>query len=281
MDIYMEEQNLMFVSGMVLFAVLEALETGDLARLKLVISQFCFEDPQELIDNKLQGIARPFKELKARNIIRFPDEVREQSLINESTDKLDGECPCEVSFYGNEIFIRWTMPRIEFVWQCNSATKLAHIGMVIVEELFHIRQMITPNTRAITVLGTMLEFDAVKHIGQMDEDDKQLIAQVMESDVTFFFDTYFKPYVDRIQWFLDRADADDYHKTMTPQEFIQAIMYLTNKYGYAQEVGETLLADITSFIHMNPSMGIPMLLAEGLGEFIKRLVDCYKKYSQQ
>lgn len=270
-EIYIEKQRLMFISGMILFAVFESLDTGDLARLKLIISQFAFENPEELASVRLNDIAEPFKGLKSYNIVRYPDQVWEESMIDESTEKVSTDCPCAVSFYRGEVNVRWTIPRIEYIWQCQSAAKLAYTAMVIVEELFHIRQMITPNSRAITVLGTLLEFDAVSDTAQMEEPDRQLLAKLLENDVTYFFNTYFKIYTERIQWFIDRSTATDMHEPLTPAQFIESIMYLTSKYGYAEEVGETLLADILSFIEMNPELGLQMLLAEGLGKFVNKV----------
>lgn len=266
-DIYIEKQRLSFISGMILFAVYEALVTGDLARLKLVISQFCFEDSAQLADMQLNGVAQPFKGLQSHNIVRYPDEVWEETMLDESVEKVSTDCPCMVSFYRGEINVRWTLPRIETIWQCQSAEKLAYTAMVIVEELFHIRQMISPNTRAITTLGIMLEFDAVTDTSLMAEEDRELLKRLLETDVTFFFNTYFKDYISKIQWFLDRESSNDDHKPMSPQEFVSAIMYLTNKYGYAEEVAETFLTDILSFVQMNPELGLPMLLTDGLNKF--------------
>jgi hypothetical protein len=265
-----EKQSLMFLCGVIMMAAYNAVETGNLTRLKEILAQFCIEDPQELLENKLEGLAQPFKGLNPWSIVRYPDQVWEESLIDPSTEKVSTDCPCMVSFYRGEINIRWTLPRPEFIWQCESAQKLAYTAMVIIEELFHIRQMVTPNTRALTTLGTILEFDMVNEIPQMSKEDSTLITRLLEGDVTFFLQSYLGKYIASHQWFTDRFASDDEHKPMTPQEFIEAIIHLTKKYGYAEEVAECILEDIAAFTEVNPELSVQMFTDPSLGKFISK-----------
>lgn len=264
--IYCKKQKYTLVCGMITSAIYSALTENELDCLKLIISQFCYEKAGELADTNIISSVQIFKDLNLNNIYRFTDSVWVDSMLDEESEKVSADCPCMVSFYKGEINIRWTLPTQNAIWSCQSAHKLAYTAMVIVEELFHMRQMITPNTRAIATLGIMLEFDRVNDISNMEEGDKSLLTRLLESDVTFFLSSYFKG-IENLQWFEDRISANDDHKPMTPQEFISAIMYLCNKYGYPEEVGEDLQTNIEYFIEMNPELGSQMLETEGLEEF--------------
>ncbi len=261
-------ENLRFslISGVIMAAVFQALLADDTLELKLILSFLGAENPEELIAAEIKGM-QPFRDFKPHNIVRFPDEVREKSLLDDTTETLDGECPCEVSFFRGQVYVRWTLPRPKYILRCNSPKKLAHLGMVVVEELLHIRQILSPNTRAVNTLSTFYEFDAVPSIGHMEQQDQELLAAVLETDITLFFEKYFAGLED-LQWFNDRHNADDYHKTLSPQAFIDAIMYLSQRYGYIEEVIEYIVGDIHSAIESNPDVGVPMLLAPSLYQYV-------------
>jgi len=269
----LDKSNLLLVCGIIFLRVYEALTTGNLTMLKLVLSDFASLDPQELADMRLQDISQPFRGLQSYNIVRFPDQEWEQSMLDESTNKVSTDCPCMVSFYRGQINVRWTIPKIEYIWQCKSPEKLAYTALVIMEELLHIRQMVTPNTRTLTSLGTMLEFDAVPDTALMDEQDRELLSQLLENDVSFLFTTYLGQYskiFEQYQWYQDRTTASDMHKPMSPQEFISAIMYLTNKYGYPEDITETIKEDIDILSETNPDLALAMQQTNGLDDFINK-----------
>lgn len=265
-EIYQEKQRLSFIAGHIMYAIQLALRYDDPTKLKLILSQFGSEDTQDLIELSFGGL-KPFENLEPHNIIRFPDQVREQSLIDDSTEILDCECHCKVSFHAGETYVRWTLPRPEFILKSNSKLKLVHLGLVVMEELLHIRQIISPNTRAINTLSSMYFFDAVQSANQMEEKDQDLLSSILETDITYFQDKYFGDLQD-LQWFKDRHNASDYHKTLTPPQFIDALMYLSNKYGDIENVSENILDEIFSAIDFNPYIGFPFLLAPSLYKYV-------------
>jgi hypothetical protein len=267
-QIYLERQNLMFICGVILLGIYQALEMGELIQLKLMMSQFAHEDSSRLSEMKLNGFAHPFKDLKPQNIMRYPDEVWAKSLLDPDSSKVSIECPCAVVSYRGEICLRWTIPGMEYIWQCDSIEKLAYTAMVIIEELLHIRQVISLNAHAIIVLSTMLEFDMITDTSKMDKEDADLLSQVLENDVLFFLNTYFKRSIEQIQWFTDRIGATDMHKLMTPAEFIDAIIKLVSKYGYPHDLAATLIVDIEAFSLINPELGAEMLKASSLNGFV-------------
>lgn len=244
LQIYVDRQPLVMLGGIFTLVIAEALAEGNLGKIKLYLALFCSLSPEEIKTIEFYGI-KPFKAINANNIQRYPDQLWIESMLDPNSEKISTDCPCMVSFYRGELYVRWTLPTLESVFNCSSVYKLVYTLMVTLEELYHVRQMISPNARAIITLSLLLEFDKVKEISQMEAADKELLTRILEADITFFMQRYLGNYGDVTQWFLDRKSAQDEHKPMTYAEFITGIVVLVNKYGYPEELADTIVDDIT------------------------------------
>lgn len=259
--------DLILICGYLTFAIIKAYNSGELENLRKSIYPFCVETAHELQTIALMNNIRPFDRIDPQNIFREPDPEWDGSMKDSHAGSIDTDTTCMVSFHRQEIFIRWSFPRIETVRECGDINKLAYTALVIVEELLHMAQITNANTRLLLTLGTHLGFNRVEDISQIEELDRKVLLRILESDITFFLNTYLTEY-ESPQWFTDRNLSTDEHKPMEPQEFISEIIMLTKKYGNFEEFLKTFIIGIQELINRNPAVGIPIIY-----EFIRQTSD--------
>lgn len=241
-------QNCLFWSGFLMGCALRLVDTRSpeiFEQLKNILIRFAGEEFSEFF---AKG---PFNGMKPDHFFREPDLVWEESLIDDSSIKACVECATEISHVVTnlnevELFVRWTIPRVEYIRDCNSAEKLIYIAMVIAEELLHIVQRKDVFTWRFIMFSSDVEL-----LGRLSQADRDALQELRELDISYFFLSYFpmSKYGD-LQWYEDRSISEDYHKISSATYFIDQLIQLVRKYG-----------DIDVFRE---------LLSQGIGDIEKR-----------
>lgn len=228
------------------FKVIENATPENLQLLKDAVIKFSEEGFSPFFANG------PFFSMKPENFYREPDQVWEESLLNYSVETSDVECGTKISYVTSpgtvELFVRWTIPRTEFITKCTSSKKLIYIAMVIAEELIHIIQRRDFFTYRFVIFNTDVEL-----LGRLSQEDESTLQELRELDISYFFHSYLSMYeYGYLQWYADRLTAEDYHYIDSPSYFVNKLLYLVRKYGDIGEFSESLQYEIEQIARRDP-----------------------------
>lgn len=248
-------EDYIFMCGFIMAKVMRALFTehenpkiewvlklAELHSLKEFLIRLSTLDPEELVNVDIEGM-RPFKNIQPQNIVRFPDQPWADSMVDNSTDDCNPECPCEIAISRNKIWLRWTLPEPEYIENCFSVEKIIYTAMVVVEELLHLGQK--PNLNSYRMLSLESDLEIYDRRA-MTKEDSHNIQVIRESDVTAFMKRIVSKQFQNLQWFRDRekASGDDIHKILSISEVVELAIQISENCGYPEELLEELIREI-------------------------------------
>jgi len=223
-------------------------------KLKAFLLPFTENDPTKLVDLELDGF-KPFKYIDADKLVRFSDEEWAKSMLDDSTEFVSCDCPCEIAVFKDKIWLRWTLPGKEALLGCWSESKLVYMAMVVAEELMHLGQIVSLDETQVVSLESTIE---VNH-SVMGRDDIQKLATIRESDVTEMFSRILGEFP-KLQWFSDRNKVvdNDIHQVLSLEEVVRVAMDICEEYGYPEEFLSQVVEEVT-FLNQSNSNALKQL----------------------
>lgn len=246
--------NIIITCGYISAAIYSALDDPSIeriGRLKEILMLFCDENlsPQTEIKN-----FRPFEIFNEAHFTRIVDPFWDESM-KDISDHVDIELQSSFSYYQSEPWLRWMVPSPLAILRTESVLKLAYTGMVIVEELLHIIQRTAPdNVRLLCI-----QSDCTLRIpwAQLPIQYRDTIARILESDITYFLDTYMSiEEYGHLQWFQDRINSpkSDIHHIMKPSEMVLEMLNILQRYGDTHDFALELISSIPDLAVRYPEL---------------------------
>jgi hypothetical protein len=268
-----DRASIIYLSGIFIGLLNKAEYTQDFREVKLFLMLLADMDSESLAELPLYGI-RPFETCIVN---RKPDSRWEETMVSSDHDVVI-DCPCGVENHYGKVYVNWTIPRYEFILECEDNEKLKYCMMIVIEEFFHIRQLNSPTSATLINLGINLSLDAFSDLSRMSSEDRALFTQIIESDITYFLGSNaefgygrYIPNLPESLWYKKRFEGDSEHRPLTPVEMVERIIYLAENYGYPDEVAQEL-ADNLPFV----TRRCPELAAEIYGS--QAYIDFIAKY---
>jgi hypothetical protein len=245
--------NTFFAAGFFCTLIVHTLDTGDTASIKQHLAELAALTPDAIRELQI-GLSIPLDRIN--HIVREPDLLWEQSLVDPTITKVQTDTQAAIAMYQGELWLRWNLPRVEYIQACTSVEKLVYTAMVVLEEILHLRQYITPSRRYILNLRTELEFG--EPVNNLDPDVRELLELLLEADVALCMQNYltFDEY-GHLQWYQDRVQAGphDKHRLLDPVGLVGIFMLVSkiySEFNSGEEFARSVVEGIMQWGDWNP-----------------------------
>jgi hypothetical protein len=267
---YSERESALLRISLFMGLIHRAIYRGDALELHVTLALLGREDPESLRTLETD-YCKPFLKLEKGAIWREPDQVWEESLVDDSTNRVEIECPCMIHDKAGKLMVYWSFPRMQYILKCTAVSKLIYCALVAAEEMIHLSQRLSGNSRRILTFNTSLELDGVTNVSKMTEPERILLQRIIETDVTYQI-AYFSycPELQESQWYTDRISGDEIHRPLSPVEMLDGILYLVEKYGYPEELVKTIEEQLDFLATRNPELIGEMRKSNRLQRFLSK-----------